>query len=226
MLDLRRFIYSLLLTLALCGAAINVEGQREVKASRGNTAAERIDSRLSNERLQPDARQDPILLSIRAGEFELADLIGPDPLDTDAVIVQVRGVKHSFKLNEVRIQSQARKFDDYGKIASNDTKARLDNFAVTLQSEPTSTGYILVYGSCIDESRAQSKRAKDYLVNFRGIDSSRLLTVDGGCRKDFTVELWIAPSGASAPAHSPEGLIAPCPKCPKPKKSNRKSRRR
>src|SRR6185436_15015832 len=42
----------------------------------------------------------------------------------------------------------ARKFDEYGNIRFNDEKARLDNFAVQLQNEPTSQGYIIAFGSC------------------------------------------------------------------------------
>ena len=89
----------------------------------------------------------------------------------------------------------ARKFDEYGNIRFNDEKARLDNYAIQLQNEPGSTGVIIVYGSCEGEAQQRGDRAKDYLVNTRGIEAGRITVIDGGCRSDLTVQLWIVPSG-------------------------------
>jgi len=99
-------------------------------------------------------------------------------------------------------QVEARKIDEYGNIRFNDEKARLDNFAIELQNDPTAQGYIIAYGGRrgrAGEAQRRADRAKDYLVNTRGIDASRIVTVDGGFREDLTVELWIVPSGATAP---------------------------
>jgi hypothetical protein len=46
-------------------------------------------------------------------------------------------------------------------------------------------------------------RAREYLVTQRGIDASRLVVVNGGFREDDSVELWVVPSGASAPQATP-----------------------
>jgi hypothetical protein len=100
----------------------------------------------------------------------------------------------------------ARKVDEYGNIRFNDEKARLDNFAIELQNDPTAQGYIIAYGGRVGrrgEAQARADRARNYLVNTRGIDPSRIVTVDGGFREDLTVELWIVPSGAEQPAASP-----------------------
>ena len=100
----------------------------------------------------------------------------------------------------------AKKIDEYGNIRFNDEKARLDNFAIELQNDPTAQGYIVAYGGRrgrAGEAQARADRAKDYLVNTRGIDPSRIVTVDGGYREDLTVELWIVPTGAQAPPNSP-----------------------
>jgi hypothetical protein len=107
----------------------------------------------------------------------------------------------------------ARKFDEYGNIRFNDEKARLDNFAIQLQNEPTATGTIIVYGSCAGEGQQRGDRAKDYLVNTRGIEAGRITVVDGGCRSELTVQLWIVPSGAAAPTVDTTGAIEPCPEC-------------
>ena len=117
----------------------------------------------------------------------------------------------------------ARKFDEYGNIRFNDEKARLDNFAIQLQNEPSATGYIIGYGYCEGEGQTRANRAKDYLVNTRGIDGSRLVVVDGGCRSDLQVQLWVAPSGAAAPTGDATDIVTPCPECKK--KPTRRGRR-
>ena len=118
------------------------------------------------------------------------------------------------------------KFDEYGNIKFNDEKARLDNFAVQLQNQPGATGYYIVYGSCSGEGQARADRAKDYLVNNRGIDAGRIVVIDGGCRAEFGVELWICPAGATAPAASTDNIVSPCPECKKPRpRRGRRGRR-
>jgi hypothetical protein len=118
------------------------------------------------------------------------------------------------------------KFDEYGNIKFNDEKARLDNYAIQLQNQPGSQGYILAYGSCAGEAQARADRAKDYLVNTRGIDAGRLVTVDGGCRAELAVELWVVPTGATAPAASTDNIISPCPECKKKATPRRRGRGR
>ena len=90
----------------------------------------------------------------------------------------------------------ARKFDEYGNIRFNDEKARLDNYAIQLQNEPGSTAVIIVYGSCEGEAQQRGDRARDYLVNTRGIEAGRITVIDGGCRSELLVQLWIVPPGS------------------------------
>jgi hypothetical protein len=106
-----------------------------------------------------------------------------------------------------------RKFDEYGNIRFNDEKARLDNYAIQLQNEPGSTGTIIVYGSCAGEGQQRGDRAKDYLVNTRGIEAGRITVVDGGCRSALTVQLWVVPQGSQAPEVDTADVISPCPQC-------------
>ncbi len=110
---------------------------------------------------------------------------------------------------------ECRKIDTYGDIKFNDEKARLDNFAIALQNEPGSTGYILAYGACEGEAQARADRAKDYVVNTRGIDAGRIVTIDGGCRAELTVELYVCPVGATAPTPDTSSAVSPCPACKK-----------
>lgn len=93
-------------------------------------------------------------------------------------------------------------FDEFGDIARNDEKARLDNFAIALQQDPTSTGYVIVYpGSTSKRAEVQDHfgRVIDYLVNSRQIDKSRIRTIEGRKKDRLSVQLWIAPQGATPP---------------------------
>jgi hypothetical protein len=120
-----------------------------------------------------------------------------------------------------------RKFDEYSDLRFNDEKARLDNLAIQLQQDPTAQAYYVVFGSCDTEGAARSTRAVDYLVNNRGIDRGRITVVDGGCRETLTVELWICPQGAGAPAATNTATVSPCPACKvKPRPRARTRRRR
>ncbi len=104
------------------------------------------------------------------------------------------------------------KFDEYGDIKFNDEKARLDSFASKLQTEAGSQGYIVGYGACEGQGLARANRAKDYLVNTRGIDAGRINVVDGGCRAELWVGLYTCPTGATPPMMT-DGAVTPCPEC-------------
>lgn len=101
-------------------------------------------------------------------------------------------------------------FDEFPSIIFNDDKARLDNLAIELTNDPTSRAYVIAYGSCAGEAERVAARARSYLVNYRGIVGSRIVTVNGGCRDGARMELWLVPQGAEAPRPS-VGKCAPCP---------------
>ena len=94
------------------------------------------------------------------------------------------------------------KADEFGEIARDDEKARLDQFAIELQNSPGAQGYVISYGgarSRYGTGRQRADRARDYLVTTRGIDASRVVTVDGGTRDSASTQLWIVPPGATPP---------------------------
>jgi PKD-like domain len=102
----------------------------------------------------------------------------------------------------IPIMNKPRKFDEYYDIARNDEKARLDNFAIQLQAEPGSQGYILVYPSSrakSNDAQARAQRISDYLINTRGIDSHRVVVTMGPQRETWLFELWVVPEGAPPP---------------------------
>jgi hypothetical protein len=97
---------------------------------------------------------------------------------------------------------ESRRFDEFPDIARNDEKARLDNFAIELQNDPKSTAYVIVYPGKTGkrgEVQYHANRVVDYLVNSRGIDKSRIVTLVGPKRDQLNVDLWITPQGATAP---------------------------
>jgi len=95
-----------------------------------------------------------------------------------------------------------RKFDEFPDISRNDEKARLDNFGIELQNDPTATAYVIVYpgrSSKRGEVQHHAGRIVDYLVNSRGLDRRRIVTLVGPAKDELFVELWITPQGATPP---------------------------
>lgn len=100
----------------------------------------------------------------------------------------------------------AREFDVCCSCSFDDQKARLDNLAISLQNEPTTTTYIIAYAgrtSRVGQADRLLTRARDYVASKRGIDQSRIVTVNGGFREEDCVELWLVPQGAKPPQATP-----------------------
>jgi hypothetical protein len=83
--------------------------------------------------------------------------------------------------------------------------AYLDNFAIELQNRPNAAGHIIVYGPGApgnNYSERVVQATRNYLVNARGIEESRLEVVYAGRYKDLrelVTELWLVPEGAAPP---------------------------
>src|SRR5260370_42629324 len=81
-------------------------------------------------------------------------------------------------------------------------KTRLDKFAVELQNDPTASAYVIVYpgrSGKPGDVQKHTTRIVDYLVNSRGIDARRTVTLVGRTRDELMVELWLTPQGATPP---------------------------
>ena len=97
------------------------------------------------------------------------------------------------------------KFDEFESLAFDDDKARLDAFAIELQNNPDSQGYIIMYQGTDKLSIKSrnvdklSKRTLDYLVKTRGLDPRRIVITNWGSRAKTMYELWIIPPGAQPP---------------------------
>lgn len=99
-------------------------------------------------------------------------------------------------------QEGARKVDEYGAVQCEDEMARLDNYLNEFQNSPEARIAVIVYGGRRDtrrnEVRARMARIKYYLTVARGTDARRMVILDGGFRKNFTVELWLIPASSDA----------------------------
>ena len=94
------------------------------------------------------------------------------------------------------------KFDEFGDISRNDEKARLDNYGIALQNDPKATAYVVVYPGRYSKKgdvQHHANRIVDYLVNSRGLDKSRIVTLVGPAKDNLLVNLWIVPQGATPP---------------------------
>ena len=99
-------------------------------------------------------------------------------------------------------QAKCRKFDEFPAISRNDEKARLDNYGIDLQNDPTSTAYVVIYpkrSSKAGDAPKHSQQIADYLVNTRHLDARRIVTLVGGAQDALRIELWTCPQGATPP---------------------------
>src|ERR1044072_1333781 len=114
--------------------------------------------------------------------------------------------EHPEDFVSVIVHRISRKFDEYAELSLEDEKARLDNFAILLQNEPDSVGYVIVYaghGARINEAKEVGERAKRYLIKTRKINRKRVITIDGGHREQLTTELYLQRRGLPPPPVSP-----------------------
>ena len=105
------------------------------------------------------------------------------------------------------MSEKSKLIDSYGDVRFNDEKARLDNFAVVLATEPPDAkGYIIGYGGSYRARKchglARGNRARRWLVEMRTIDARRVIVVDGGFRDTPATELWLVRNGEEIPKPS------------------------
>ncbi len=126
------------------------------------------------------------------------------------------------------IEHPSREFDVCCSCSFDDQKARLDNLAVEMQNDPSTTAYVIAYGgrtSRIGQADLLGDRARDYMVAQRGIDQSRITVLNGGFREEDCVELWVVPGGATAPVPTPTvqaGDVKPAPSTPRRRAGRRR----
>ena len=110
---------------------------------------------------------------------------------------------------------EATMFDQFENINCEDEKARLDNFTIQLQNQPEASGYIIYYGGPKygkpgqtrlprrNEAAARAARLKSYLIETRGLVTTRVVMINGGFRETWQAELFVVPAGAKPPEPKP-----------------------
>jgi len=98
----------------------------------------------------------------------------------------------------VQARPEASLVDEFGKASNDDIKARVDNFYIQLNNNPTSQGYIINYGTAaeIKARRAAINKA----IAFRKYDASRVTFIDGPNNgTGVNTKFYLVPSGATPP---------------------------
>ncbi len=88
--------------------------------------------------------------------------------------------------------------DDFGKAPDDDVKARVQNFYVQLNANPSAQGYVINYGTTaqIMKRRAQITKA----INFLKYDPSRFTFIDGPDNgTGEQTKFYVVPAGADRP---------------------------
>jgi hypothetical protein len=103
----------------------------------------------------------------------------------------------------------ARKVSEYvNQFTSCNAGAHLDNFAIELWNNPTASGHIFIYGPGGPDNKYGERgvsATKNYLVDTRGLEASRLRVVYAGRSRSMSevlTELWLVPEGAAPPPRS------------------------
>lgn len=99
-----------------------------------------------------------------------------------------------------------KKFDSYGALPRKKEAMRLNAYAVELQKQPGTQAYLLAYGGrrgSAGEALKLATRSQKYLVESRGIDAERIVTLDAGYREKLMIDLWIVPTGFNRPVAEP-----------------------
>lgn len=111
------------------------------------------------------------------------------------------------QVEEQKVVLYAEPFDRFARINSESLSARLDSFAVTLQSDSTTKGFVVVYrpqNQTLGFPYRYAARIYTYLTRQRGFSSDRIVTKVGGMVAEPRNELWVISANiTNAPVISP-----------------------
>ncbi len=100
--------------------------------------------------------------------------------------------------------------DEVGEVCSEDLMARMDNFMVQLNTNPTAKGVVIFHGRNDTHGRNQllSRYISTRYPAMRGFDSSRLRLLEGETREEQMIQFWIVPAGAKELVYKPYGAAS------------------
>ncbi len=88
--------------------------------------------------------------------------------------------------------------DEFGVVANDDLKARIDNLYVQLGNNPGAQGYIINYGTAAEIRRRNA--VINSHIRMRGLDASRITFIDGPSDgTGIRTRLMVVPPGADVP---------------------------
>lgn len=100
----------------------------------------------------------------------------------------------------IAINPTAQPVDEYGPSQDDDVKARIDNFYIQLNNNPSARGYIIIYGTPAQIRRQKAQVMRAINRPGAGHDASKVTFVDGPNNGEQRVKLWLVPAGAEPPA--------------------------
>lgn len=83
------------------------------------------------------------------------------------------------------------KFEAFGKVSDRYFNWVFGDFTETLHSDQTLKGYVLIYGNGEEISDAKDRIVR--LPSIQSVNVERLIIIDDGSKKEFSIELWIVP---------------------------------
>ena len=138
---------------------------------------------------------------IVSGQGKSSVIVSTDDLDSETLTAkaELEGLeakcKSSFSETGIVITMHCGSpVDDFGDIANDDVRARIDAFIADLQNNPTSSGIIVQYGEA-KTARKREKLIVDH-IEFRSFDRNIITFQYRGNERDFTTRLWRVPAGA------------------------------
>jgi hypothetical protein len=98
-------------------------------------------------------------------------------------------------------------FNEYGESSGREKRQHLNRLAAYLKNAgPDATAYIISYAgrsACHYEAEWRSDRVRKYLVESGNVPNDHIITVDGGGRENWTVDLFVQTQGTCGPLPSP-----------------------
>lgn len=112
----------------------------------------------------------------------------------------------AFQISFAQEKPKAKLIDEFGKTCSEDVMARYDGFYVEMLNQPTSTSYIIFYGSESNEGRNLSYIY--WLANYYKGRININNIIRGANQKKEKIQFWLVPQGAEIPKPTSEFIPA------------------
>ncbi len=94
---------------------------------------------------------------------------------------------------------EAKLIDEFGALKDDDVKARVDNFYIQLNNNPSSQGYIIIYGTPAEIKRRRAQIMKAINRPGTSYDASRVTIVESPSDGGLNTKFYLVPPGAANP---------------------------